>query len=71
MEVKPLKSFVKTLAPAPDKSVTHRAIMLNSVARGKAEITNALHVDNRVHARDGRENRSGREPRARRRGRGA
>lgn len=42
MEVKPLKSFVKTLAPAPDKSVTHRAIMLNSVARGKAEITNAL-----------------------------
>ena len=42
MEVKPLKSFVKTLAPAPDKSVTHRAIMLNSVAMGKAEITNAL-----------------------------
>lgn len=42
MEVKPLKSFVKTLAPAPDKSVTHRAIMLNSVARGKSEITNAL-----------------------------
>lgn len=42
MEVKPLKSFVKTLTPAPDKSVTHRAIMLNSVANGKAVITNAL-----------------------------
>ena len=42
MEVKPLKSFVKTLKPAPDKSVTHRAIMLNSVAKGRAEITDAL-----------------------------
>ena len=42
MEVKPLKSFVKTLAPAPDKSVTHRAIMLNSIAGGRAKITNAL-----------------------------
>ena len=42
MEIKPLKSFVKTVVPAPDKSITHRAIMFNSIAAGKAKITNAL-----------------------------
>lgn len=42
MEIKPLKSFVKSVVPAPDKSITHRAIMFNSIAAGKAKITNAL-----------------------------
>lgn len=42
MEIKPVKNFVKTVVPAPDKSITHRAIMFNSIAAGKAKITNAL-----------------------------
>lgn len=42
MEIKPLKKFDKTIAPAPDKSITHRAIMLNAVAEGRAVIKNAL-----------------------------
>lgn len=42
MEIKPLKSFVKTLETAPDKSITHRAIMLNAAASGRATIKNAL-----------------------------
>ena len=42
MEIKPLKSFRKTLYTAPDKSITHRAIMFNSMAKGKATVTGAL-----------------------------
>lgn len=42
MEIKPLRSFVKTVYPAPDKSITHRAVMFNAIAEGHAEITNAL-----------------------------
>lgn len=42
MEIKPLRSFNFVTDTAPDKSITHRAIMLNAVAEGKAKITNAL-----------------------------
>lgn len=42
MEIKPLKRFYKTLDVAPDKSVTHRAIMFNAAAEGHATVTNAL-----------------------------
>lgn len=52
MEIKPLKEFDKTVAPAPDKSITHRAIMLNSIADGEAKITNALLGDDCVSTID-------------------
>ena len=42
MEIKPIKSFQKTVTVAPDKSITHRAIMFNAIANGKATIKNAL-----------------------------
>lgn len=42
MEIKPLKKFDKIVTPAPDKSITHRAVMLNAVAEGRAVIKNAL-----------------------------
>ncbi len=42
MEIKPLKNVNFTCDTAPDKSITHRAIMLNSIADGTAKITNAL-----------------------------
>ncbi len=42
MFVKPLTSFDRTLETAADKSITHRAIMFNSFARGSATVTNAL-----------------------------
>ncbi len=42
MEIKPIKSFNKTITVAPDKSITHRAIMFNALGKGKAIITNAL-----------------------------
>ena len=42
MFVRPVKAFDKTLRTAPDKSITHRAVMLNSAAEGSAVITNAL-----------------------------
>ena len=45
MEIKPLKQFNKTVTVAPDKSITHRAIMFNSIADGKATIENALMGD--------------------------
>lgn len=45
MEIKPIKSFHKQITVAPDKSITHRAIMLNAIADGKATIKNALMGD--------------------------
>lgn len=42
MFIRPLKSFDKTLETAPDKSITHRAVMFNAAAEGSAVITNAL-----------------------------
>ena len=42
MFVKPLKNFDRTLETAPDKSITHRAVMFNAFARGTAVVTNAL-----------------------------
>ena len=42
MEIKPIKSFNKTITVAPDKSITHRAIMFNALGVGRAVITNAL-----------------------------
>ena len=42
MFVKPVKKFIRTTATAPDKSITHRAVMFNAAADGEAKITNAL-----------------------------
>lgn len=42
MEILPLKKFDKVIETAPDKSITHRAIMFNSIAAGEAVIKNAL-----------------------------
>lgn len=42
MEIKPIKQFNLVTDTAPDKSITHRAIMLNAIAEGEAKITNAL-----------------------------
>ena len=35
MFIRPLKSFDKTLETAPDKSITHRAVMFNAAAEGR------------------------------------
>lgn len=42
MFVKPIKSFDREFATASDKSITHRAVMLNAAASGCAVIKNAL-----------------------------
>ena len=42
MEIAPRKTIKLDVEVSPDKSITHRAIMLNSIAEGKAKITNAL-----------------------------
>lgn len=42
MFIRPVKNFRKTTATAPDKSITHRAVMFNASADGEATITNAL-----------------------------
>lgn len=42
MFIRPVKNFNKTTATAPDKSITHRAVMFNAAADGEAKITNAL-----------------------------
>ena len=42
MFIRPVTRFDKTLFTAPDKSITHRAVMLNAAAEGEAVVTNAL-----------------------------
>lgn len=42
MFVRPVKYFDRTLRTAPDKSITHRAVMFNAAAEGEAVVTNAL-----------------------------
>lgn len=41
----PLSGYKRTLVASPDKSITHRAVMLNAAARGSATVTNALMGD--------------------------
>ena len=36
MFIRPVTRFDKTLFTAPDKSITHRAVMLNAAAEGEA-----------------------------------
>ncbi|MCL2176856.1 MAG: 3-phosphoshikimate 1-carboxyvinyltransferase [Firmicutes bacterium] len=40
MQINPIKSFNKTIYTSPCKSISHRAIILNSVAVGSSVITN-------------------------------
>ena len=42
MEIKPITKFNRVMTVAPDKSITHRAIMFNSFAQGRAVISNSL-----------------------------
>lgn len=42
MNVKPITSINGVITPPGDKSVTHRAVMLNAMAEGRATIKNAL-----------------------------
>lgn len=42
MFIPPLKKFDRELETAADKSITHRAVMFNAFARGRAVVTNAL-----------------------------
>ena len=42
MYIRPLKHFDRTCFTAPDKSITHRAVMFNAFARGSATVTDAL-----------------------------
>ena len=42
MFIRPVTRFGRDLFTAPDKSITHRAVMFNAVADGEAVITNAL-----------------------------
>ena len=42
MFVRPVKVFDRTLSTAPDKSITHRAVMFNAAAEGEAVVENAL-----------------------------
>jgi 3-phosphoshikimate 1-carboxyvinyltransferase len=45
MTIKPLNKISSTVAPSPDKSITHRAIILASLAKGKSTIYNYLDSD--------------------------
>ncbi len=41
-KIQPIKKFAKRLTCAPDKSITHRAIMFNSAADGNSEVRGIL-----------------------------
>lgn len=42
IEIKPIKSMNKTIQIPGDKSISHRAVMFNSIAKGTAKITGFL-----------------------------
>ncbi|HHU18458.1 MAG TPA: 3-phosphoshikimate 1-carboxyvinyltransferase [Clostridiales bacterium] len=42
MEINPIKSLKGTITVAPDKSISHRAVMLASIANGKSLVSNFL-----------------------------
>ncbi len=42
IRIDPIKKFSRTLLCAPDKSITHRALMFNAAARGKSEVRGML-----------------------------
>ncbi|MDD4563950.1 MAG: 3-phosphoshikimate 1-carboxyvinyltransferase [Eubacteriales bacterium] len=42
MEINPIKGLQGTITVAPDKSISHRAIMLASIAKGKSFVSNFL-----------------------------
>ena len=42
MFIRSVKNFRKITTTAPDKSITHRAVMFNAAADGEATVTNAL-----------------------------
>lgn len=42
MDIKPIAQPNKTIDCPPDKSITHRAVMSNAIARGRATVHNAL-----------------------------
>ena len=42
MEIRPITKYNATIGAPPDKSITHRALMFNAIARGRAVINNAL-----------------------------
>lgn len=45
MEINPIKSLKGTITVAPDKSISHRAVMLASIANGKSLVSNFLMGD--------------------------
>lgn len=45
IEIKPMKSMNKTIQIPGDKSISHRAVMFNSIAKGSAKITGFLMGD--------------------------
>jgi len=48
--IKPLESGIRGVyMPPPDKSITHRAIMAASIARGISRISNVLEADDCMH----------------------
>ena len=49
--VPPQKKFSRNLAAVPDKSITHRAILFGSIAKGRTRITGALTGDDCMHSR--------------------
>ncbi len=42
IDISPIPKFTRTLVCAPDKSITHRAVMFNAAAKGKAEVRGML-----------------------------
>ncbi|MDE7395042.1 MAG: 3-phosphoshikimate 1-carboxyvinyltransferase, partial [Clostridiales bacterium] len=48
--VPPQKKFSRILNAMPDKSITHRAFLFGSIAKGKTRITGALAADDCLHS---------------------
>lgn len=53
MEIKPIVQPNKTIDCPPDKSITHRAVMFNALASGRATIRNALMGEDCLSTIDG------------------
>jgi len=45
LSIKPAKSLIGEISPPPDKSISHRAVIISSLAEGKSIIRNFLYAD--------------------------
>ena len=49
MEIRPIGRYTAELHAPPDKSITHRAVMFNALAGGRAVVKNALLGEDCLH----------------------